>query len=116
MNEAEDTSLLLPVRPDDVVDEGIGDDADPAFESPEDAGVDISPGGYKVDGDELVSGPCDDDDSVTRPQLLPSPKAPSAEEVELHNATHLPYRNWCPWCVAGRRKKHTSPIVGQTKR
>ena len=38
-----------------------------------------------------------------RPKLFPSPRAPSKAEIELHNATHLPYRNWCPWCVAGRR-------------
>ena len=47
--------------------------------------------------------PCDDDDSIIRPRLFPSPKPQSAAQIELHNATHLPYRNWCPWCVAGRR-------------
>ena len=29
---------------------------------------------------------------------------PSAREVELHNATHIPFRNWCPFCVAGKAK------------
>ena len=27
----------------------------------------------------------------------------------MHNATHIPYRSWCRWCVAGRKTnvKHT---------
>ena len=27
---------------------------------------------------------------------------PSEEEVEIHNATHIPYRSWCPYCVKGK--------------
>jgi len=30
------------------------------------------------------------------------PKVPSREEVETHEMTHLPYRNWCRHCVMGR--------------
>ena len=33
------------------------------------------------------------------------PKLPSREEVEEHNLTHLPYRNWCRHCVRGRGKE-----------
>jgi len=29
---------------------------------------------------------------------------PTAEEVRLHKATHLPFRDWCKECVAGRAK------------
>ena len=29
---------------------------------------------------------------------------PTPEEVEKHNATHIPFRNWCPYCVAGKAK------------
>ena len=28
--------------------------------------------------------------------------APTLKEREEHNLTHLPYRSWCPACVAGR--------------
>ena len=28
-------------------------------------------------------------------------KPPAEEEVRKHNATHLPFRDWCPECVAG---------------
>ena len=31
-------------------------------------------------------------------------KAPSTEEMRVHRATHLPFRSWCPECVAGRSK------------
>ena len=34
-----------------------------------------------------------------------SPVKPSREEVETHNLTHLPYRNWCRHCVRGRGKE-----------
>ena len=27
---------------------------------------------------------------------LVDPRKPTREEVEDHNRTHLPYRNWCP--------------------
>ena len=32
------------------------------------------------------------------------PKLPTKKEVEEHNLTHLPFRNWCPHCVAGKGK------------
>ena len=30
---------------------------------------------------------------------LADPRLPTQKEVEEHNRTHLPYRNWCPHCV-----------------
>ena len=30
---------------------------------------------------------------------------PSAEDVEAHSTTHVPYRNWCPICVRARGKE-----------
>ena len=32
------------------------------------------------------------------------PRKPTAKEVESHNRTHLPYRNWCPHCVRAKGK------------
>ena len=98
-----DTSLPLPVRPVLISGEENAGEIDPAFEAPETAEVAIEKGESRIDTDEFICGPCADDDSVIRPRCLPCPKAPSKEEIEAHNATHLPYRNWCPWCVAGRR-------------
>ena len=31
-----------------------------------------------------------------------TPLKPSAQEVDEHNVTHLPYRSWCNHCVRGR--------------
>ena len=31
------------------------------------------------------------------------PGAPTKAEIEAHEATHLPFRSWCPTCIAGRR-------------
>ena len=33
------------------------------------------------------------------------PKQPSKEEIEEHEKTHLPYRNWCRHCVRGQGKE-----------
>ena len=32
------------------------------------------------------------------------PRLPGTQEVEEHNLTHVPYRNWYPHCVKGRGK------------
>ena len=50
------------------------------------------------------------------------PMPPSAADVAEHRVTHMPYRNWCPHCVAGRGlgerrgrhvgRQHDIPRVG----
>ena len=42
---------------------------------------------------------------IKKPLIQPSP-----EERKRHNVTHIPYRSWCPVCVAarGRDDQHTS--------
>ena len=53
-----------------------------------------------------------DGDTVVQPaQPLPQPKVPTAAQIAAHNITHLPYRSWCPHCVAARRPntQHRSP-------
>ena len=53
----------------------------------------------------------------TSAHTLPSPQRPTAKEVEEHNATHLPYRSWCPVCVKARvRKIHTTRRQKRTKK
>ena len=36
------------------------------------------------------------------PEVLRDPGAPTVKEIEEHNATHLPFRSWCPHCVTGK--------------
>jgi hypothetical protein len=35
---------------------------------------------------------------------MTDPMRPTEREIEDHNRTHLPYRNWCPCCVQARGK------------
>ena len=44
--------------------------------------------------DEMVCQPCE-------PMI--EPKVPTAAQIAAHNISHLPYRSWCPHCVAARR-------------
>ena len=50
-------------------------------------------------------------DEVSEPEeegrRIPGQKkvfAPSAEEMEAHMRTHIPYRRWCEYCVRGKCK------------
>ena len=40
------------------------------------------------------------------PRKLPDPKLPSKDEVEKHYLTHLPFRNWCEYCIKARARLH----------
>ena len=39
-----------------------------------------------------------------RMRNIGDPRLPTQAEVDNHNITHVPYRNWCPHCVRGRGK------------
>ena len=55
--------------------------------------------------DDLLCGECEDQDQLVfsrRPRPLPDVQVPSAKEYAEHCLTHLPYRRWCPFCVAAR--------------
>ena len=74
----------------------------PAFDAPEAceemAAADMSTRICGPDGKERKS--------VPQPGVakgLASPREPSDEERSLHCLTHVPYRSWCPYCVAGKR-------------
>ena len=43
-------------------------------------------------------------DEARRPSVLRDPGAPTQAELAEHNVTHLPYRSWCPSCVAGKAR------------
>ena len=36
------------------------------------------------------------------PRILPDPGQPTQKQLEDHRIDHLPFRSWCPECVAGR--------------
>ena len=35
-------------------------------------------------------------------KMARDPKLPSAADVEIHDRTHIPFRDWCKWCNCGR--------------
>ena len=50
-----------------------------------------------------VCQPCLDSDAQDS-RGFKTPYTPSREEVEEHERTHLPFRDWCKHCVLGRAK------------
>ena len=44
-------------------------------------------------------------EEAERPNVIPDPGDPTPQEVEEHEATHLPFRRWCRHCVNGRAKE-----------
>ena len=55
------------------------------------------------DGQKEEDQDVDSHDAVL-PKPLPDPGAPSRQEVLEHEMTHIPFRVWCPHCVAARAK------------
>ena len=45
---------------------------------------------------------CEDEEEGAVPKKIANPRAPTKYEVEQHNLTHIPFRNWCPSCVRGK--------------
>ena len=58
----------------------------------------------ECDEEELICQPCDPEEEAQSPNKYNKPICPSANEVEEHNLTHWPYRNWCVHCVRGKAK------------
>ena len=56
-----------------------------------------------------------EESGLRTPLKVADPKLPSAEEVEAHNLTHLPYRSWCPHCVRGKGKTMDHRLAGREK-
>ena len=50
---------------------------------------------------------CDEDveQGIRFTKNVKDPLMPSKQEVDEHQLTHLPYRNWCRHCVRGRGKQ-----------
>ena len=49
--------------------------------------------------EEAADEDAEDVEPTRRP---PEVYQPSAKELEDHRIDHMPYRNWCPWCVRGK--------------
>ena len=54
---------------------------------------------------ELVDEGPDEDfecQECVAPRILPDPGLPTQKQLDDHRIDHLPFRSWCPECVAGR--------------
>ena len=51
---------------------------------------------------------------LPRPQHLAEP--PTEEEQQIHNLTHMPYKDWCAACVAHRSRQDRQARDGSVKR
>ena len=53
-----------------------------------------------------------DEEEAQEPVTRRAPKGPTKEEREKHEATHLPFREWCHHCIRGRgrNKPHKKKI------
>ena len=66
------------------------------------------------EGEDELEPPEEEQFGMRNPRRVLDPKLPSQREVEEHNLTHLPYRNWCKHCVFG--KGRAAPHYKRTKR
>ena len=55
-------------------------------------------------GEDLIEGTGEESQESRRLKKVADRTKPSAREVEEHEFTHLPYRNWCWKWVDGRGK------------
>ena len=58
---------------------------------------------YNVDSPEAEEEVEQDGEDGATPFARKTHRLPSLAEQKLHQLTHLPYRPWCPECVAGRK-------------
>ena len=50
----------------------------------------------------MLESPEGAEEEAVVPKRLPNPRQPTKYEIEQHNLTRYPYRNWCPHCVRGK--------------
>ena len=75
------------------VEEGPGEELSPAAEAPD--LVAEEPRVEEAEEDYTCQ-------ECVEPRILPDPGQPTQKQLEDHRIDHLPYRSWCPWCVAAR--------------
>ena len=64
----------------------------------------VSPVGESLDSEVAVIGAMGDMEEAEEVMQRKALTKPTAEEVRKHWVTHLPFRDWCWVCVAGRAK------------
>ena len=95
----------------DVDEEVYGNDGADRHEAPE-----ASAGDRRAIADADQAGQLDISGETKNARILRTPEPPTDAARMAHNATHVPYRDWCPICVAsrGRSSPHSRVIVNKT--
>ena len=89
IGDTADGSVLAPVV-EEMEEESGGE---------EDRAPDVAAGGSDSQA-SLEPVEAEEEGEVVR--IRRAPKGPTRREREEHEATHIPYREWCPHCVRGR--------------
>ena len=61
--------------------------------------------GVNLGGEEATKVESEDEEKSDEVKKLVGPRKPRKEEVDAHDLSHLPYRNWCQICVRARGKE-----------
>ena len=95
----------------DVDAEVYGNDGAERHEAQE-----ASAGDRRAIADADQAGQLDISGGAKTARTLRSPEPPTDAARMAHNATHVPYRDWCPFCVAsrGRSSPHRRVVVNKT--
>ena len=95
----------------DVDEEVYGNDGAVRHEAQE-----ASAGGRRAIADADQAGQLDISGEAKTARILRTPGPPADAVRVAHNATHVPFRDWCPICVAsrGRSSPHRRVVVNKT--
>ena len=58
----------------------------------------------KSENEGIIDVPPEEDLGVRKPIKVADPKLPTQTEIDEHNLTHLPCRNWCKHCIRGKER------------
>ena len=99
------------MRQNDVDEEVYGNDGTERHEAQE-----ASAGDRRAIADADQARQLDISGETKTARTLRSPKQPTDAARMAHNATHVPFRDWCPIYVAsrGRRSPHRRVVVNET--
>ena len=75
-----------------------------------------SAGDRRAIADADQAGQLDTSGEAKTARTLRTPEPPTDAARMAHNATHVPFRDWCPFCVAsrGRSSPHKRVVVNKT--
>ena len=68
--------------------------------------------------DVIVVSGGDEGEMAQAASTFKTPMEPTIQEIDDHNATHLPYQPWCKYCVQGKcaNRKHSKSTRSQEEK